>query len=379
MRSFLKSLIIVLILCFTNQNLFSKSDKKEPADKKTSQTSNENSPSKIALNTIVSHLKNSDSDVKAYAIEALSKTRNSKLIPIIKKYLDDPSKYVQISAVKAMWELGEVKYVSKLADIINDTPKENIYKNDPLTQIKIISQNKIREKAIESLVDLSGIKASKFLLELKENDNFPQIRDVASRELAKIGFKDELTNFYQALNSNDEEIRNQAAQDLIRICPDEAGEILIAIKKEKSIRVKILMIESLKCAKLNSKEEEYVIKFIDDENQTIRYKAISILVNSNSQKVLEKLKKVYEDTPDINIKLIVAKKLLKENLIKIEQSDVEYFNSINDSEVKRNFIGISSYIPELSLNYLINYLNDSNPYVQIDSAIQIIQMEKKND
>jgi HEAT repeat protein len=377
MRSFLKSLIIVLILCFTNQNLFSKSDKKEPADKKTSQTSNENSPSKIALNTIVSHLKNSDSDVKAYAIEALSKTHNSKLIPIIKKYLDDPSKYVQISAVKAMWELGEVKYVSKLADIINDTPKENIYKNDPLTQIKIISQNKIREKAIESLVDLSGIKASKFLLELKENDNFPQIRDVASRELAKIGFKDELTNFYQALNSNDEEIRNQAAQDLIRICPDEAGEILIAIKKEKSIRVKILMIESLKCAKLNSKEEEDVIKFIDDENQTIRYKAISILVNSNSQKVLEKLKKVYEDTPDINIKLIVAKKLLKENLIKIEQSDIEYFNSINDSEVKRNFIGISSYIPELSLNYLINYLNDSNPYVQIDSAIQIIQMEKK--
>ena len=377
MRSFLKSLIIVLILCFTNQNLFSKSDKKEPADKKTSQTSNENSPSKIALNTIVSHLKNSDSDVKAYAIEALSKTHNSKLIPIIKKYLDDPGKYVQISAVKAMWELGEVKYVSKLADIINDTPKENIYKNDPLTQIKIISQNKIREKAIESLVDLSGIKASKFLLELKENDNFPQIRDVASRELAKIGFKDELTNFYQALNSNDEEIRNQAAQDLIRICPDEAGEILIAIKKEKSIRVKILMIESLKCAKLNSKEEEDVIKFIDDENQTIRYKAISILVNSNSQKVLEKLKKVYEDTPDINIKLIVAKKLLKENLIKIEQSDVEYFNSINDSEVKRNFIGISSYIPELSLNYLINYLNDSNPYVQIDSAIQIIQMEKK--
>jgi len=377
MKSFLKSLIIVLILCFTNQNLFSKSDKKEPADKKTSQTSNENSPSKIALNTIVSHLKNSDSDVKAYAIEALSKTHNSKLIPIIKKYLDDPSKYVQISAVKAMWELGEVKYVSKLADIINDTPKENIYKNDPLTQIKIISQNKIREKAIEAMVDLSGIKASKFLLELKENDNFPQIRDVASRELAKIGFKDELTNFYQALNSNDEEIRNQAAQDLIRICPDEAGEILIAIKKEKSIRVKILMIESLKCAKLNSKDEEDVIKFIDDENQTIRYKAIFILVNSNSQKVLEKLKKVYEDTPDMNIKLIVAKKLLKENLIKIEQSDVEYFNSINDSEVKRNFIGISSYIPELSLNYLINYLNDSNPYVQIDSAIQIIQMEKK--
>jgi len=377
MKSFLKSLIIVLILCFTNQNLFSKSDKKEPADKKTSQTSNENSPSKIALNTIVSHLKNSDSDVKAYAIEALSKTHNSKLIPIIKKYLDDPSKYVQISAVKAMWELGEVKYVSKLADIINDTPKENIYKNDPLTQIKIISQNKIREKAIEAMVDLSGIKASKFLLELKENDNFPQIRDVASRELAKIGFKDELTNFYQALNSNDEEIRNQAAQDLIRICPDEAGEILIAIKKEKSIRVKILMIESLKCAELNSKDEEDVIKFIDDENQTIRYKAIFILVNSNSQKVLEKLKKVYEDTPDINIKLIVAKKLLKENLIKIEQSDVEYFNSINDSEVKRNFIGISSYIPELSLNYLINYLNDSNPYVQIDSAIQIIQMEKK--
>ncbi|HOJ86526.1 MAG TPA: HEAT repeat domain-containing protein [Elusimicrobiales bacterium] len=382
MRKLKNLFFVVIILMNLNLLVFSKNKKTTDTQqsKNSSQTaSNPDSPSKKALNIIVSHIKNGDSDVKSYAIEALSKTHNPKLIPIIKKYLNDQSKYVKISTVKALWELGDVGSISKLYEVINDIPSENALANDPLTQIKIISQNKIREKAIETLVDLIGIKANKTLLDLKENDNFAQIRDVASRELAKIGYKNEIENFYNALNSKDEEIRNQAAISLVRICPEDGSKIIATVKKEKSIRVKMLLLDSLKCAKLNKKDEEEIIKYSEDENQTLRYKAISVLSNSNNDYVIQKLKKTYEDSPDINIKLLILKKLLSEQNITLTESDAEYLNSIDKSEIKRRFIEISNFIPKISEKYLINYLEDQDPYVQIDSAIKIIEMESKND
>lgn len=361
------------------QDIYAKAGKKSSVyvEKSTITVSNKTEISKKALNVIISHLKNDDSDVKSYAIIALSKTHNARLIPAIKKYLNDPSKYVNIAAVRALWELGDVNEVSKLKEIINQSPPLEQKANDPLTQIKIISQNKIREKAIEALVDLEGIKAHRILLDLKENDNFPQIRDIAARELAKIGYTDELDNFYSALNSSDEEIRNQAAQSLIRICPQESNKILSAIKKEKSIRVKMLLFDSLKCAKLNKNEEMEILKYTQDENLTIRYKAISSLLNTKNKEVIEKLKKIYEDTPDINTKLLILKKLLEQQNVNLTEADVDYLNSVDDPDVKRKFIEISNLIPGFSKKYLLNYLDDKNPYVQIDSAIKIIEMERK--
>lgn len=350
---------------------------KEKKQEQIQNAKEEISLSKKALNIVISYLKNSDSDIRAYAIEALSKTQNTKLIPILKKYLNDSNKYVVISTVKALWELGDTNSIDYLYKIVSDIPAVNPYKNDPLTQLKIISQNKIREKAIETIVELIGIKSNKILLELKNNDNFPQIRDVASRELAKIGYIDEIEIFYNALKSNDEAIRNQAAENLVRICPTDASKIIEAIKKEKSIRVKILLFDSLKCAILNKKDEEDLLKYINDENITIRHKAISAILNTKNSKIIEQIKKIYNDTPDILIKLTILKKLLPENNIKIEESDVEYLNSVNDADVKRNFIKISQYIPELSKRHLITYLDDTDPYVQIDAAISIIMMENK--
>ncbi len=371
---------IMFMLFFLVINLSAR--KKEAIDNNKVKTSTQTekkelSNSKLALDTIVKHLKSSDSDIKSYAIIALSKTHNQKLIPVIQKYLNDPNKYVQVSAVKALWELGEVKSISKLYEIINNPPQENPNDPTPLTQIKIISQNKIREKAIETLVDLIGIKANKILLELKENDNFGQIRDIASRELAKIGYSNELKNFYDALNSKDEELRNQAAESLVRICPEEGSKIIEAFKKEKSIRVKMLLLDSLRCVKLTKKQSEEIFNYTSDENPTIRHKAVAVLLNSKEKDILERLKKIYDDTPDIILKLTIAKKLLEENIITLNKGDIEYFNSLPKTEVKRKFIDIAEYASPLSLKYLLDFLNDEDPYVQIDSAIKIIQMERK--
>ncbi|MEF3279740.1 MAG: HEAT repeat domain-containing protein [Elusimicrobiota bacterium] len=375
-----KLCVLIIFIVLPLNFLLSKTKKDKTNEKVSTQTvKTEISIAKKALEVIVLNLKNSDSDIKAYAIEALSRTNNSRLIPIIQKYLNDTSKYVIISTVKSLWNLGDIKSITKIYDIISEVPASDNSKNDPLTQLKIISQNKIREKAIETLVDLYGIKANKILIELKNNDNYSQIRDAASRELAKIGYKNELENFYTALNSSDEEIRNQAAENLIRICPTESNKIISAIKKEKSIRVKILLLESLKCAVLSKKDEEEILKYTNDDNQTIRYKSIKALLNSQNPKIIEELKKIYTDTPDIITKLTILKKLLQNQKIEVTESDVAYFNSLDNSEVKRKFIEIAEYIPSLSGKYLLSYLEDKDPYVQIDAAVKIIEMEKKND
>jgi len=363
----LKFLLIIILLSanivFSKENLKEKSNSDIP-------------PAKKALNIVVSYLKNSDSDIRAYAIEALSKTQNTKLINVIKEYLNDESKYVQIATVKALWKLGEIKYTKILKDIIYDIPQKNPNQTNPLEELKVISKNKIREKAIEAFVDLVGIKANKILLDLKENDNFPTIRDVAARELAKIGYKEELKNFYDALTSKDEDIRFKASESLIRICPYEQSNILEAFKKEKSLRIKLNLLKALKCSKLSNNEEEYLIKIYLDSDKETKYQIAEILSKTSFPKTIEFIKKLYDDTPDIMIKLIFLRKLYEEKIITITDEDVKYFLSIPSKEIKKKLIELSDIIPN-SKNYLLEFLNDEDPYIKIDSAIAIIEKEAK--
>jgi len=346
------------------------------AQKSTSTLNSEIPLTKEALNTIVSHLKNTDSDIRAYAIESLAKTGNTKLINLIKKYLNDESKYVRIATVKALWKLGDLKNIEILKEIISDVPQKTLNEPDPLEELKIISKNKIREKAIEALVDLIGIKANKILLDLKENDNYSTIRDISSRELAKIGYTQELKNFYEALFSNDEDIRYKASESLVRICPYDPSQIIKAFRNEKSLRIKMKLLDAMICSKLSHSEEEYFIKLYSDSNQEIKYKIASILSNTSSKKTIEFLKKIYDDTPDIMIKLILLRKLYNEKLITLTSSDTEYFMSHESKEIKKKLIELYDIIKG-SQKYLAKYLKDDDPYIQIDSAIAIIEKEGK--
>ncbi|MCX7641876.1 MAG: HEAT repeat domain-containing protein [Elusimicrobiales bacterium] len=332
---------------------------------------------RYAVEILVKHIKSGDSDIKSYAIESISKTGETKLIPLLKKYLSDTNKYVIIATAKALWNLGDASGLSKLKEIIEQKPDFDITKNDPLTQLKIISTNKIREKAMATIAELEGIKAKNLLLDVKENDPFGQMRDAAARELAKIGYKNEMDTFLKALSSQDEEIRNQAAENLAKICPTESYGIIQALKKEKSIRIQINLLNSLRCANLSKKEEEEISKFIDSDNPTIKIKTIIILLNSSNPQIENKLKKIYEDTPDIITKLTILKKFSQNKNFKITCDEIDYLNSIEDSNAKRKFIEISNINLECSKKYLEKYINDSDPYVSIDAAVKIIEIVRK--
>lgn len=356
--------ILLIIIILTHLDVFS-------------QHKNKSQIAKYALEIIVRNIKSSDSEVKSYAIESISKTGETNLIPIIKKYLDEENKHIVISAAKALWNLGDKTGLKKLYEIAQTPPILNSNQNDPLTQLKIISTNKIREKAITVISELEGIKSRDLLIKLKEEDNFGIIRDVAVRELAKIGYKSEIETFYSALNSEDEQIRNQAAENLSKICPQDVSKIIQAIKKEKSIRVKLLLIDALRCAKFQKNEEKELVELLSSDNYTIRVKTISALLNSKSADIIEKLKKIYYDTPDILIKLIILKKLIEDKSFSLNCDEIDYLNSIDKAEIKRKFIEIAPTDMECSKKYLEKYLDDPDPYVAIDAAIRIIDIERR--
>lgn len=334
---------------------------------------------KQALHIIVSNLKSKDSDIRAYAVEALGKTKNLKLVPIIKKYLSDESKYVQMASVKALWNLADNGGIKKLYEIINDIPAQGTIVNSPLVELKIISQNKIRERAIEILVDLLGRKAKETLFELK-NDNYGTIRDVAARELAKLGFKDELENFFDALNSKDEEIRYQSAQVLSKICPDDIKKIIEALSSEKSVRVKMFLLDTIKCSMYKKDAIEQLLELSDDKNLTIRYKAIDAMGEIESSKVDEKLKKIYMDTPDFNLKFLALKYLLKKGKININYQEIDEIFNYGDEDIKKGIIEISPFMEkEKALKYLSELMKDKNAYLQIDAAVAVINLTSKQD
>ncbi|MGC8867172.1 MAG: HEAT repeat domain-containing protein [Elusimicrobiales bacterium] len=333
---------------------------------------------RMAVETIVKYLKSDDSELKCYAIEALSKTAETRLIPLLKKYLNDQDKYVVISTAKALWNLGDTSGLKKLYQIVEETPDVDQTKNDPLSQLKIISTNKIREKALSTIADLEGIKSRNLLIRVKENDNFGSMRDAAARELAKIGYRNEIETFYSALLSDDEEIRNQAAENLAKICPQETSKIIEALKKEKSLRVQMMLIDSLRCSRfLRKDEEDLILSFISSKNQTLKIKAITALSASSNPKTLDKLQKIYYDTTDILTKLIVLRKLSEGKRFTISCDDIDYLNSIDNPEIKRRFIEISDISFNCSKKYLEKYITDSDPYVSIDASVKIIEMMRK--
>lgn len=265
-----------------------------------------------ALQTVVSHLKNDDSDVRALAAEILGGAGNQAAMGVLKTMLEDRDKYVRISAARALWELGSPAGMKVLLGIINDVPGQGpiTVTNTPLVELKIISQNKIREKAIESYAGIKGEKGADLLYKLK-NDTYGPVRDAAARELARLGHDEELAQFIEALGAEDEAIRYESATGLSKICSGAAaGPLAKLLAAEKSVRVRMAALDALKCSPSKDEAAEVLIRLADDQNPTIKYKAVSALCGIKSAKVKMKLAALAEGASDIRTKITVQRGLI---------------------------------------------------------------------
>lgn len=328
-----------------------------------------------ALQLVVDHLKSDDSDVRALAAEILGQAGNKAAAGVLKTMLEDRDKYVRIAASRALWELGSPAGMKVLLGIINDVPAQGpiAVTNTPLVELKIISQNKIRAKAMEAYTGIKGEKGADLLYKLK-NDNYGPIRDAAALELARLGHEDELAQFLEALSSEDEAIRFEGASVLAKICHSSAAEPLAKqLAAEKSVRVRMAALDALKCAPQKGEAAAVLIKLAEDQNPTIKYKAVAALSGIKDAKVKEKLAALAAATPDIKIKVIAQKGLMLSG-VPADPKTAQDALSAASPEVRLDALEVAgAFSDDDALPLLAVALDDPDTKVKLAAALQTLK------
>jgi HEAT repeat protein len=330
-----------------------------------------------ALETTLSYVKSPDSDIRGMAADILGQTGNRSAAGILKRMLSDTDRHTRINAAEALWELGDTSGIRTIYGIIGDVPAQGTISNSPLVELKIISQNKIREHAIEALARMKGGKAADLLFSLK-NDNYGSIRDAAARELARLGYSDELAQFLNAVESTDESIRYEGANILAKICNSDAVDPLKNLLiKEKSIRVRIAALDALKCMNGRKGALDELLKLADDPNPTIKFKAVGILSAINDKRAFEKLKEISGATNDINLKIASLQGLMTGGETPDEEIFTRAFDS-NSQDVKLDALKALKNVPDAQARrYLLVALGDNSVNVRLGAALQVLRRFSK--
>ena len=119
-----------------------------------------------ALKTLIWGIKNPDSDVKVLAAEAFGDVGNPSAKKLLKEKLEERDGFVRVAAAKALWKLGDDSGIKVLREIISKVPQQ-ADKKFPWLAMKALAQNKIREKAIDALVEIRGTGSIDFLQKFK--------------------------------------------------------------------------------------------------------------------------------------------------------------------------------------------------------------------
>lgn len=327
---------------------------------------------KNALHAVAVYLKSEDPEVRARAVEVLGLAGNAAARPVLEKMLQDPDKYVRIAAAGAVWELGSSAGLKPLYAVINEVPSAGDDPS-PLAALKVISRNKIREKAMDELVSMRGAKATDTLLKLR-NDEHGSIRDAAARELARLGRADELSQFTDALTSDDEAIRYESASVLGRICARGAVSPLVSLlSSEKTVRVKVAALEALGCTPGKEAASAELLKFSEDENPTIKHRAVAALGGIKKADVKARLSAIAAGTTDIRLKLAACKGLALAGEPADGATAARALGAVSP-EVRLEAL---DFINNLSAGeaqpLLAAALEDESPQVKLAAALQIIK------
>ncbi|MDT8285748.1 MAG: HEAT repeat domain-containing protein [Elusimicrobiales bacterium] len=324
-----------------------------------------------ALETVVSHLRDRDSEVREQAIRVMGETGNKGAAAALRKFLSDPDKHVRIAAAEALWKLGDASGLKTVSAIINDKPAQGPIANSPLVELKMISQNSIRARAVQALASMRGKKAEQALFALR-NDNFGKVRDAAALELARLGHGSELEQFIAALSSPDEGIRYEGASALAAICSRNAVQPLRdLLAGETSVRVKMAALEALACSPGKEAALTALLSLASDKNPSVSVRALTALGGIKDSKAFEKLSEVVADSEsDLILKLAAAGGLARTGR-KPPANLIRRAADSNSAEARREGLELLPHLTDDEASpYLETFLSDADPNIRLEAALQ---------
>ncbi len=327
-----------------------------------------------ALGIVVTHLADADSEVREKALRVMGATGNRGALSTLRKSLSDPDKHVRIAAAEALWQLGDSSGLRTVNAIINDKPAQGTIVNSPLVELKMISQNNIRARAVQALAAMRGKKSEQALFALL-NDSFGKIRDTAALELARLGHADQLGQFTRALASEDEGLRFAGASALAAICSGGAvSGLRDLLSAETSVRVKMAALDALACSEGKEEALAELLSLSQDKNPSVSIKALSALGGIRSARAFERLTAVIDDAEsDLGLKLAAAGSLT----VSGRKPPVQLLRRAADSNSPEARMAGLRLLPQLAdaeaSPYLEAFLADGDLGVRLEAALQTLK------
>ncbi|MDQ7771928.1 MAG: HEAT repeat domain-containing protein [Elusimicrobiales bacterium] len=327
-----------------------------------------------ALETVVAHLNDADSEVRERAIRVMGETGNRGAAATLRKSLADPDKHVRIAAAEALWKIGDASGLKTVTAIINDKPAQGPIANSPLVELKVISQNNIRARAVQALASMRGKKAEQELFALR-NDNFGKIRDAAALQLARLGHGEELEQFIAALASPDEAIRHEGASALASICSRNAvAPLRDLLAGEASVRVKMAALEALACSPGRDSALAEILSLSSDKNPSVSVKALAALGGIKNAKAFEKLSAVVEDTESDLILKLAASGALAQAGRRPPAALIRRAADSNSLEARRAGLELLPHLTDEEASpYLENLLSDPDLNIRLEAALHSLK------
>ncbi|MFM6758517.1 MAG: HEAT repeat domain-containing protein [Microcystis panniformis] len=214
---------------------------------------------------------------KGFKVELLGLTKSNEVVNELNQALKDSDSDVRMNAVEALVEIGSETAIPGLLKALED------------------SEGYVRREAAEALGNIGTETAIPGLLKALE-DSDDDVRREAAEALAKIGSETAIAGLLKALEHSNRYVRRKAAEALGEIGTETAIQGLLKALEHSDEYVRRYAVEAL--GKIGSETAiPGLLKALEDSNWEVRWEAAEALGNIGSETAMTELIKCLKN-PD---------------------------------------------------------------------------------
>ncbi len=336
---------------------------------------------KKALEPLIEILNNKTDKYRRFAAMALGKFRDKRVIEPLIQALDDQD--IQYEVIVGLTNLGKLALDSLISALKNEKKivKQGAIRAlgkikaseavDPLIQTLKDEDSHIRRLVLEALREIKDKKALDIIIATL-NDSDGYVRHEATKVLREMPDEIAIPSLMQALNDKESLVRSQAKYALVKI-GEPAVEPLINAINDASIMDRDEIVEALGDLK-DKRAVEPLIKAFNHESKFFRNTIISALGKIGDIRAQETLLKALRDEYD-RCRSSAAYALYRMNLEPKKDIDKVYYYFTRNEREKLVALG------EVAIEPLLQLLNDENNDVKkhAEEVLKEMGWKPKND
>lgn len=325
-----------------------------------------------ALAALRQSAKDGDAEVRALALEAFGSLGNRAVVPLLKRALNDKDRSVQIVAAEKLARLGDAAGVPALERIASERPAKADGDTAAVAQVKALARGNNRAEAIRALARLGAASAEK-VYKRGRKDPVGTVRDAAASALAKFGEKEELTEFFAALETPDEALKAAAARGFGEAGTPETLEPLLTLASDDSAQVRVAALEGLRAHGSAQEAALALLGALGDKSDLVRAKAYEGLGAVRHEGVPPALRKASAKEKNAYLQLLGLEALARQgSAVKLDLAQ----RSLSQDDVDARVVSVrllDVVAGEEAKQLLATALDDADARVRVRAAGALVR------